>query len=464
MSVLDPQALVEGVCRVDIGVADRLMLLAGLESLRRVRARADLLEVAIARQLELFTPLGERDVSRAANRSSRHGERVRDRAKAIDDVPALGEALADGVLSGEHADSVAKALRAAPAAVRNKLAESAKAIVGSVASSGSTPEELSDRLTKETSRLEGDAGESKLVRQRRNTRLRTWTDKTDGMFKMSGCFDPATGVLLHGRLQAAMAAMFADGYPSIAPEDPADRQHFLRALALIALTAGFGPTGANQGKRAYDSPNSKASNAVTEDENGFDCDGTRSNESASVEGERDVGWAPFSGGGLSRFGRSEVVVVVDIGWLDQNGYPITDWGLPVDLPWSSVTDLCNTALVSRIVVNNGVVVEAPGDLNVGRSTRLASRAQRRALQGLYATCAIPGCCVPYEYAKLHHVIFWRHGGPTDLVNLLPLCWKHHDKVHNGGWQLLLGPNRELTVTMPDGTQMTTGPPSRAPAE
>ena len=102
----------------------------------------------------------------------------------------------------------------------------------------------------------------------------------------------------------------------------------------------------------------------------------------------------------------------------------------------------------------------PDDLNLGRTTRLANRAQRRALHGLYATCAIPGCRVRYSRTKLHHIIWWRHGGLTDLDNLLPVCEIHHQNIHHNGWLITLGPNRELTIQLPDGQIMTTGPPHR----
>ena len=115
------------------------------------------------------------------------------------------------------------------------------------------------------------------------------------------------------------------------------------------------------------------------------------------------------------------------------------------------------------MVRNGVVLHAPGELNLGRTTRLANRAQRRALRGLYATCAIPGCTVRYDRCELHHVIWWRNGGRTDLDNLLPICSRHHGKIHDYGWTIELGPNRQLTIRFPDGTIHSTGPPGRRTA-
>jgi hypothetical protein len=47
--------------------------------------------------------------------------------------------------------------------------------------------------------------------------------------------------------------------------------------------------------------------------------------------------------------------------------------------------------------------------------------------------------------------------------LLPLCAHHHSKVHDAGWNLALGPQRELTISLPDGTIRNTGPPTRSAA-
>jgi hypothetical protein len=155
--------------------------------------------------------------------------------------------------------------------------------------------------------------------------------------------------------------------------------------------------------------------------------------------------------------RREIVAVID---ADAPGDgPVIEWALPVEIPARILAELAGTADVHAVVVRNGVVLYAPGELDQGRTSRLANRAQRRALRGLYSCCAIPGCSVAYDRCKLHHVIWWRHGGRTDLDNLLPVCTTHHSKIHHDGWIIELGPNRELTLTLPDGTIQTTGPPT-----
>ena len=45
-------------------------------------------------------------------------------------------------------------------------------------------------------------------------------------------------------------------------------------------------------------------------------------------------------------------------------------------------------------------------------------------------------------------------------NLLPVCSKHHTNIHHDGWVIALGPNRELSLRLPNGTIHNTGPPNR----
>ena len=164
----------------------------------------------------------------------------------------------------------------------------------------------------------------------------------------------------------------------------------------------------------------------------------------------------------TRSGVPEIVAVLDVTDPRPDGSPTVDWGLPVELPAEVLRRLFDTAHVHPIVVRGGVVLHAPGCLDLGRTTRVANRAQRRALRALYKTCAIPGCDTRYDLCQLHHIIWWEHGGSTDLANLLPLCVRHHHAVHDHGWHLVLAADRTLTITYPDGTTHTTGPRTARP--
>lgn len=74
-------------------------------------------------------------------------------------------------------------------------------------------------------------------------------------------------------------------------------------------------------------------------------------------------------------------------------------------------------------------------LHLGRSQRLASRAQRRALRLRDTTCTFPGCHQS-RHLDAHHVVPWSEGGPTDIEGLALLCRRHHVMVHEGGLRLV----------------------------
>jgi len=96
--------------------------------------------------------------------------------------------------------------------------------------------------------------------------------------------------------------------PDTAPADPIERQHHLRALALARLVDG------------------------------------------SATG--------------SRPGRGEFLAVID---ADAPGAdPVVDWSIPVEIPARIVAELVGDADIHAIVVRKGVVLHAPGELNLGR--------------------------------------------------------------------------------------------------
>jgi hypothetical protein len=87
-------------------------------------------------------------------------------------------------------------------------------------------------------------------------------------------------------------------------------------------------------------------------------------------------------------------------------------------------------------------------LEVGRTTRVVSAAQRAALAVRDGGCSFPGCDRPLAWCEAHHLRHWLHGGPTDLANLALLCRTHHRAVHEGGWQLHRHPGGHLTAAPP----------------
>jgi len=87
-------------------------------------------------------------------------------------------------------------------------------------------------------------------------------------------------------------------------------------------------------------------------------------------------------------------------------------------------------------------------LEVGRTTRVVSAAQRAALAVRDGGCSFPGCDRPPAWCEAHHLRHWLHGGPTDLANLALLCRTHHRAVHEDGWRLHRHSSGCLTATPP----------------
>ncbi|MFX4272399.1 DUF222 domain-containing protein [Propionibacteriaceae bacterium Y1685] len=97
---------------------------------------------------------------------------------------------------------------------------------------------------------------------------------------------------------------------------------------------------------------------------------------------------------------------------------------------------------------HAVVRDLDGEpLAVSRTQRFGTRAQRRALMVRDEHCQFPGC-LRERHLKVHHVVSWLDGGPTDLDNLMLLCQFHHTAVHEGGIT--------ITAVPPPAQQSTTG--------
>jgi len=85
----------------------------------------------------------------------------------------------------------------------------------------------------------------------------------------------------------------------------------------------------------------------------------------------------------------------------------------------------------RTVIHDG----ASNVLDVGRSHRLVTDRQYRALMlRHHGHCAHPGC-PNTKNLHAHHRIHWIDGGRTDLDNLLLLCERHHLAHHAGEFHI-----------------------------
>ncbi|MFZ4892937.1 DUF222 domain-containing protein [Plantibacter sp. Mn2098] len=123
-----------------------------------------------------------------------------------------------------------------------------------------------------------------------------------------------------------------------------------------------------------------------------------------------------------------IVVRMDLDELQAGLGHATIDGITEPVSASTVRRLSGDANLLPAVLNGPSQI-----LDLGRSRRLFSPAQRLALTERDGGCAWTGCPHPPAYTQAHHITWWSAGGRTDLGNGVMLCTHHHHRVHADGW-------------------------------
>ena len=327
-------------------------------------------------------------VVRSATRSGREARQIAARSRVLNELTPVADALDDGTIGTGHVDAIAAGAARLNEAQREALSRQVDELVESAAI---TPVELFERHVRNViDRIRHDEGLADHERQRRETRLRRWKNSTTGMYHLSGQFDPETGARLFTAIDHAANARRAAAAADPAPTEVFDEEQ-TDAIALADLVLG--------GHRA------------------------------------------------ERPGITEVVVLIDAETLADgtHGQTVSEFSDGTAFPPVSARRLLCDALISVAFLNGQGEI-----LDLGMTKRHASRAQRRALRTQYAACAFPDCHVQFDHCEIHHVVPFERLGPTDLVNLIHLCSRHHHLAHEGRWRLELDRQRTLTIWRPDG--------------
>ena len=106
----------------------------------------------------------------------------------------------------------------------------------------------------------------------------------------------------------------------------------------------------------------------------------------------------------------------------------------------------------QVVVEDG----ARNPTHVGPVHRDPPRWMVRQLRYRDRGCTFPGCGTRL-FTHAHHVVWWEHGGPTTLDNLVLVCSFHHRLVQEDGWSLRREPDGAVKWFRPDGTGYRAGP-------
>jgi len=150
-----------------------------------------------------------------------------------------------------------------------------------------------------------------------------------------------------------------------------------------------------------------------------------------------------------------LVFCLDATTADQPGATATTPDGATSLGTEALRLACCDSPIRRLVTTGSTT------LDLGRTTRLVTPAQRLALEIRDGGCVFPGCHRPPGWCDAHHLVSWLDGGGTDLANLGLLCRRHHLLHHQSGWTITRETDGAWTATNPT-TGRTLHRPPREP--
>jgi hypothetical protein len=481
----------EVLLAAQVGVSERDTVVEILSRCRRMRSWLSAIEVECTQRTDELAALGRSEDSRSVlgedgRRSTYDAVAARRRAEVCDLLVGFRAALADGSIASGHLDVLASVIGNLNADQRSVFARSTERLLRrahesgvdayrrwvrtmahqaaitlareqaeqtvELAAAGVDPVDSgpisecdSDRLGS-SAPFVPDAAVLEYMAQCDQSRFRSWVDRDTGMCNTLVALDPVRGAVLRGAIDAYLRRLQREPGNAGVPWNQLEVQAFINAV-----TAGVTRSGVS-GNPIVPGPSSGPA-ALSGLANGVPSTVSEIVEAivgASHAVEPLDACTPVVDADLRV---PEITVLVDWQTLSSgahaHGICETSDGTP--LPVDTVRRLCCQAEVLPIVLNGTGQV-----LDQGRSARTVNRKQRRALRAIHRTCGHPTCQVRFDQCAIHHVIWWRNGGATDIDNLVPLCSTHHHLVHEGGWTLTMTLDRVATWTRPDGTRWHTG--------
>jgi hypothetical protein len=154
----------------------------------------------------------------------------------------------------------------------------------------------------------------------------------------------------------------------------------------------------------------------------------------------------LDGGQLPEVGgqRPHLAVTVDMATLAKrpgSWAAELEWTQPI--PAETARRLACDAAITPIFL--GSESDQP---RAGLTTRSISGSQRKALVARDKGCRFPGCDRPPDWTDAHHLQHWADGGKHVMENLVLLCRRHHRKVHEEGWRLIVVGDGDVAAVPP----------------
>ncbi len=402
MEASEVSRLIEVVAAQAVTIDDAQHQLAAITRIESWCAAAKITTTQLVSALASANPSisAEHLLAKASHSTLADAGKAVERASLAAEFPAVTTALGNGVVTPAHVEVMRTVTARLTQEQRSMLAADDAHIASFAAAM--PPDKFRDCLKRLVNRVT-DPGDdvARFVRQKAASYLRHWIDPTTGMWNLRGEFDPLTGARLEGRIRNKLEAKFhGPNKPEPHLADAGAQQDHLRAQAFIELVDGTTNT-----------PNTRPP-------------------------------------------RAEIVIVIDHETLRNGKHPSTRLSVNngAELPIDTIREI---ALHADIYVAETDRHGLP--LNLGLIARTAGKYQRLALSTIYNTCAVPDCNVKFDNCQPHHIHHYENGGPTDLDNLLPLCSRHHHRIHDDGWRIEIDHQRNTTITLPDNTRMHSPP-------
>lgn len=167
------------------------------------------------------------------------------------------------------------------------------------------------------------------------------------------------------------------------------------------------------------------------------CDGTdlRSKAQCRADALVDLAALALASADLPEHCGDRAQVVVTVPWIE-----LRDGIAAGEVGHATINGLAISAATARMLAcDAGIIPAVLGGqsevLDLGRSTRTWSRAQRRAAALRDGGCVFPSCQTTLANCQLHHLDHWADHGPSDLANSANVCRFHHWLIHHTPWTL-----------------------------
>ncbi|MCY3642150.1 MAG: DUF222 domain-containing protein [Acidimicrobiaceae bacterium] len=397
-------------------------------------------------------------LAQAAGMSKRDAASQVKTVEKLQEMPAARDALESGEISVANAKTLAQTSEKTSAdqvEQDQELLEKAAVL---------SPEQFAREAGRWAARRQVDDGEELYRRQRARRRLSFW-DGDDGMVHLRGELDPVTGAKVRKRFSQEAERLRRQDLHSAGGDKRTYDQRMADALdtltshgSIYSRAEGTRPgehsrNGADAGTSGSVGPRERGSNGDRRGESRIGRSGGVSSAGGEVspaehdspdQTGHDSGISGAEGAGRCGCRGQPSADITIVQHLDADG---TDAFAEVAgggvIPQSVLEEhFCNARITGVVFSGEGV------PLWHGHTKRLATKAQMNALRARYGACG--GCGADMWICDGHHVEPVSQGGPTNIDNMMLLCWWCHQKVHHHGW-------REV----PDGRGLyTIAPPER----